>query len=124
MSRDPSELDIKVLMLDGEHMAERCVVVALAITADGTKKPGRAVGRLHITLAHHLEDVVNGRHFASGLEVKPVRPRRQRVQEAVRGDDYHGTASRQAHVPARAPAAAVAHNVAAVFNPVTDEPCL
>jgi putative transposase len=26
-------------MLDGEHMAERCVVVALAITADGTKKP-------------------------------------------------------------------------------------
>ena len=37
MSRDLSELDIKVLMLDGEHMAERCVVVALAITADGTK---------------------------------------------------------------------------------------
>jgi putative transposase len=31
--------DIKVLMLDGEHLAERCVVVALAITADGTKKP-------------------------------------------------------------------------------------
>ena len=26
-------------MLDGEHMAERCVVFALAITADGTKKP-------------------------------------------------------------------------------------
>jgi hypothetical protein len=26
-------------MLDGEHMAERCVVVALAITADGTKVP-------------------------------------------------------------------------------------
>ena len=26
-------------MLDGEHMAERCVVVALAITADGTKMP-------------------------------------------------------------------------------------
>ena len=39
MSRDLSELDIKVLMLDGEHMAERCVVVALAITADGTKVP-------------------------------------------------------------------------------------
>ena len=28
-----------MLMLDGEHMAERCVVVALAITADGTKMP-------------------------------------------------------------------------------------
>jgi putative transposase len=39
LARDLSELDIKVLMLDGEHMAERCVVVALAITADGTKVP-------------------------------------------------------------------------------------
>src|SRR6478609_9277648 len=39
MSRDLSGLDIKVLMVDGEHLAERCVVVALAITADGTKKP-------------------------------------------------------------------------------------
>jgi putative transposase len=39
MARDVTGEDIKVLMLDGEHMAERCVVVALAITADGTKKP-------------------------------------------------------------------------------------
>jgi putative transposase len=39
MARDLTSEDIKVLMLDGEHMAERCVVVALAITADGTKKP-------------------------------------------------------------------------------------
>jgi putative transposase len=39
MARDLADEDIKVLMLDGEHMAERCVVVALAITADGTKKP-------------------------------------------------------------------------------------
>ncbi|HET6193559.1 MAG TPA: IS256 family transposase [Trebonia sp.] len=39
MTRDLSGEDITVLMLDGEHMAERCVVVALAITADGTKKP-------------------------------------------------------------------------------------
>src|ERR1700742_2253480 len=39
MSRDLSELDIKVLMVDGEHLAERCVVVALAIAADGTKVP-------------------------------------------------------------------------------------
>ena len=39
MSRDLSGLDIKVLMVDGEHLAERCVVVALAITAEGTKKP-------------------------------------------------------------------------------------
>ena len=39
MARDLTGEDIKVLMVDGEHMAERCVVVALAITADGTKKP-------------------------------------------------------------------------------------
>ena len=39
MARDLTDLDIKVLMLDGEHMAERCVVVALAITADGMKVP-------------------------------------------------------------------------------------
>ena len=39
VARDLSGEDIKVLMLDGEHTAERCVVVALAITADGTKKP-------------------------------------------------------------------------------------
>ena len=39
MARDLAGEDIKVLMVDGEHMAERCVVVALAITADGTKKP-------------------------------------------------------------------------------------
>lgn len=39
MTRDLTGLDVKVLMIDGEHMAERCVVVALAITADGTKVP-------------------------------------------------------------------------------------
>src|SRR5215207_6953058 len=39
LARDLTELDITVLMLDGEHLAERCVVVALAITADGTKVP-------------------------------------------------------------------------------------
>ena len=39
MARDLAGEDITVLMVDGEHLAERCVVVALAITADGTKKP-------------------------------------------------------------------------------------
>ncbi len=39
MARNLADEDIKVLMLDGEHIAERCVVVALAITVDGTKKP-------------------------------------------------------------------------------------
>jgi putative transposase len=32
MARDLSREDIKVLMLDGEHLAKRCVVVALAAT--------------------------------------------------------------------------------------------
>ena len=39
MGRDLTGEDIKVVMLDGEHMADRCVVIALAITADGTKLP-------------------------------------------------------------------------------------
>src|SRR6266545_2460879 len=39
LARDLTDLDIKVLMLDGEHLHDRCVVVALAIGADGTKVP-------------------------------------------------------------------------------------
>ena len=39
LARDLATLDIKVLMIDGEHIAEHCCVVALAITADGTKVP-------------------------------------------------------------------------------------
>jgi transposase-like protein len=39
LARDLSGLDVKVLMVDGEHLADRCCVVALAITADGTKVP-------------------------------------------------------------------------------------
>jgi hypothetical protein len=39
LSRDLSGLDVKVLMVDGEHLADRCCMVALAITADGAKVP-------------------------------------------------------------------------------------
>ena len=39
LARDLGAQDIKVLLIDGEHLADRCVVVALAITADGTKLP-------------------------------------------------------------------------------------
>jgi putative transposase len=39
LARDLSGLDVKVLMVDGEHLADRCCVVVLAITADGTKVP-------------------------------------------------------------------------------------
>ena len=36
---DLTEDKIKVLMLDGEHMASRCVIVDVAITADGRRLP-------------------------------------------------------------------------------------
>lgn len=39
LARDLARLRIKVLMVDGEHLAEHLAVVALAITADGTKVP-------------------------------------------------------------------------------------
>lgn len=39
LARDLSTLNIKVLMIDGEHITDHCCVVALAITADGTKVP-------------------------------------------------------------------------------------
>jgi transposase-like protein len=39
LARDLTGEDIKVLMLDGEHLTDTCVVVALAITADGRKLP-------------------------------------------------------------------------------------
>jgi len=39
LSRDLSELDVAAMMIDGIIFAECCVVVALAITADGTKVP-------------------------------------------------------------------------------------
>ena len=46
LSRDLSGLDVKVLMVDGEHLAERCCVVALAITADGPRsRSGCGTGR-------------------------------------------------------------------------------
>jgi putative transposase len=39
MARDLSGLDVKVIMIDGLDVAGQCVVVALAITTDGTKVP-------------------------------------------------------------------------------------
>lgn len=39
LARDLAELDVAALMIDGVFVAEVCCVVALAITADGTKVP-------------------------------------------------------------------------------------
>ena len=44
LSRDLSGLDLAVLMIDGVHVADECLVVALVITCDGTKIP---VGLAH-----------------------------------------------------------------------------
>jgi transposase-like protein len=39
MARDLAGLDVRVMMIDGLDVAGRCVVVAPAICADGTKVP-------------------------------------------------------------------------------------
>jgi transposase-like protein len=39
LARDLAPLKIKVLMIDGEHLADHLAVVALGICADGTKVP-------------------------------------------------------------------------------------
>lgn len=85
LARDLSELDIKVLMLDGgEHMAERCVVVALAITADGTKVPvglwdGSTENKTVVKAL--LADIVQPRAVFPGRAAG----RHRRRQGAVRG---------------------------------------
>jgi transposase-like protein len=62
LARDLSTLDIKVLMIDGEHITDHCCVVALAITADGTKVPvglweGSTENKTVVT--HLLADLVS-----------------------------------------------------------------
>jgi transposase-like protein len=73
MARDLTGEDIAVLMLDGEHMAERCVVVALAITADGTKKPvglwDGSTENKTVVRALLAERVARGLGFDDGLLV-------------------------------------------------------
>src|SRR6185312_3175723 len=89
MSRDLSGLDIKVLMVDGEHMAERCVVVALAITADGTKKPvglwdGSTENKTVVRAL--LADLVDrGLAFDDGLLVVRARRRQGPIRRRARG---------------------------------------
>jgi len=61
LARDLSTLDIRVLMVDGEHITDHCCVVALAITADGTKVPvglweGSTENKTVVT--HLLSDLV------------------------------------------------------------------
>jgi putative transposase len=73
LARDLAGLDVKVLMVDGEHIAEHCCVVALAITADGTKVPvGLWEGSTEnkTVVKHLLADLVGrGLDAADGLLV-------------------------------------------------------
>ena len=73
LSRDLSGLDVAVLMIDGVHFAGDVLVVAMAITADGTKIP---VGLAHgdtensTVVKGVLADLVGrGLHYEKGLLV-------------------------------------------------------
>ncbi len=69
MARDLGELDVAVLMIDGEHFAEHCCVVALAITHDGTKIPvGLWLGDTEnkTVVTHLLADLVDRGLSADG----------------------------------------------------------
>jgi transposase-like protein len=73
MARDLGELDVAVVMIDGEHFAEHCCVVAMAITAEGTKVPvGLWLGDTEnkTVVTHLLADLVDrGLSADSGLLV-------------------------------------------------------
>ena len=69
MSRDLSELDVAVLMVDGVNFAEHCCVVALAVTTDGTKVPvGLWLGDTEnkTVVTHLLADLVDRGLSAEG----------------------------------------------------------
>jgi putative transposase len=73
LAQDLTGLDVRVLMIDGEHLAEHCCVVALAITGDGTKVPvglweGSTENKTVVT--HLLADLVGrGLDATDGLLV-------------------------------------------------------
>ena len=69
MARDLTDLDVAVLMVDGEHFADHCCVVALAITTDGTKVPvGLWLGDTEnkTVVTHLLADLVDRGLSADG----------------------------------------------------------
>jgi hypothetical protein len=84
MARDLTGEALKVLMLDGEQMAQRCVVVALAINADGTKKPvGLRDGSTEnkTVVGSLLADLVErGLRFAQAAQWLPTVVARRRLR--------------------------------------------
>jgi transposase-like protein len=71
LARDLSELDTAVLMVDGLTVADQMIVVALVITADGTKVPvGLVLGDTenHVVVKDLLADLVaRGLRFEHGI---------------------------------------------------------
>ncbi len=71
LGRDLSELETAVLMIDGLTVADQMIVVALVITADGTKVPvGLMLGDTenHVVVKDLLADLVaRGLRYAHGI---------------------------------------------------------
>jgi transposase-like protein len=71
LARDLSELETAVLMVDGLNVADQMIVVALVITADGTKVPvGLRLGDTenHVVVKDLLADLVaRGLRYSHGI---------------------------------------------------------
>jgi putative transposase len=67
LARDLSDVQVAGLLLDGIHVAERCCVVALAITADGRKLP---VGLWEGS----TENATVVRHLLADLQARGLNP--------------------------------------------------
>ena len=71
LARDLSELDVAVLMIDGLNVADQMIVVALVITADGTKVPvGLRMGDTEnrVVVTDLLADLIaRGLRFEHGI---------------------------------------------------------
>ena len=84
LARDLSDLETAVLMIDGLNVADQMIVVALVISADGTKVPvGLMLGDTEnaVVVTDLLADLV-----ARGLRYEPRHPRRaRRLQGAAQG---------------------------------------
>ena len=80
MARNLSDLDVAVLMIDGLDVAGSCVVVALVITADGTKVPvGLWLGDTEnktVVTALLADLVARGLHATRACSASSTAPRR------------------------------------------------
>jgi putative transposase len=88
LSRDLSQIDVAVVMIDGVIFCGRCCVVALIITTDGTKNPGRTLRRRHGE--HRGRDRTPGR---PGAAWTALRARDPLCDRRVQGPSCRGAKS-------------------------------